>query len=118
LGIVIQKLARLLPRLSERTDEKQWLVPQTIYQGHGSCYLLGPKFFDRFEELWAPTFLMSEEYFLSKQLSDAGYKIFYEPSIQVIHHWHGSLQKLPSRQRWNFARDAHREYRKYVKLFR
>jgi len=118
LGIVIQKLARLFPRLSERTDEEQWRVPQTIYQGHGSCYLLGPKFFAHFKELWAPTFLMSEEYFLSKQLSDAGYKIFYEPSIQVIHHWHGSLQKLPSRQRWTFARDAHREYRKHVKLFR
>ncbi len=117
LGIVIQKLARLLPRLSERTDEEQWRQPRLIYQGHGSCYLLGPRFFENFEELWAPTFLMSEEYFLSKQLSDAGFKVFYEPTIQVIHHWHGSLEKLPSRKRWRFAREAHREYRKYVKRF-
>lgn len=117
LGIVIQKLARLLPRLSERTDEEQWRVSRPIYQGHGSCYLLGPQFFENFEELWAPTFLMSEEYFLSKQLSDAGFMIFYEPAIQVIHHWHGSLEKLPNRKRWSFAREAHREYRKYVKWF-
>lgn len=115
LGKFIQKLARLLPRLSERTDEEQWRVPRSIYQGHGSCYLLGPLFFENFEELWAPTFLMSEEFFLSKQLRDAGFKVYYEPAIQVIHHWHGSLEKLPSRQRWGFARDAHREYRKYVK---
>ncbi len=115
LGIVIQRLARLLPKLSERTDEEQWRVSRSIYQGHGSCYLLGPQFFAHFAELWAPTFLMSEEYFLSKQLSDAGFKVFYEPDIQVIHHWHGSLEKLPSRQRWNLAREAHREYRKYVK---
>ncbi len=117
LGIVIQKVAKLLPKLSERSDEDQWRVPRPIYQGHGSCYLLGPLFFEKFADLWAPTFLMSEEYFLSKQLSDAGFQVFYEPSIQVIHHWHGSLEKLPSRQRWSFARDAHREYRKYVKWF-
>jgi GT2 family glycosyltransferase len=115
LGIAIQKFARLLPRLSERTDEEQWRVPRFIYQGHGSCYLIGPAFFENFKELWAPTFLMAEEYFLSKQLSDYGFKIYYEPSIQVIHHWHGSLEKLPSRQRWNFAREAHIEYRKYIK---
>jgi GT2 family glycosyltransferase len=116
LGKVIQKLARLLPQLSERTDEEQWRVPQFIYQGHGSCYILGPLFFENFEELWAPTFMMSEEFFLSKQLNDAGFKVYYEPAIQVIHHWHGSLEKLPSRQRWSLGRDAHREYRKYVKL--
>jgi GT2 family glycosyltransferase len=117
LGIVIQRLARLLSNLTERADEEQWRVPRPIYQGHGSCYLLGPLFFENFDELWAPTFLMSEEYFLSKQLSDAGFKVYYEPAIQVIHHWHGSLEKLPSRQRWDFACEAHREYRKYVKWF-
>lgn len=117
LGLTIRKLARLLPKLSERADEQQWRIPRPIYQGHGSCYLLGPQFFKNFEELWAPTFLMSEEYFLSKQLSDAGFQVFYEPTIQVIHHWHGSLEKLPSRLRWSFAREAHREYRKYVKWF-
>lgn len=117
LGLVIHKLAKLFPGLSERTDEEHWRVPRLIYQGHGSCYLLGPKYFENFQELWAPTFLMSEEFFLSKQLSDAGFSVYYEPSIQVIHHWHGSLEKIPSRQRWKFARDAHREYRKYVKWF-
>jgi GT2 family glycosyltransferase len=114
-GKIILKFARLLPRISERTDEEQWRVPRSIYQGHGSCYLLGPLFFENFKELWAPTFLMSEEFFLSKQLSDAGFKIFYEPAIQIIHRWHGSLEKLPTRQRWDIARDAHRQYRKYVK---
>lgn len=117
LGIIIHKLARLLPRMTERTDEEQWRVPRLIYQGHGSCYLLGPQFFKIFDELWAPTFLMSEEYFLSKQLSDAGFKVYYEPAIQVIHHWHGSLAKLPSRQRWGLAREAHSVYRRYVKRF-
>lgn len=118
LGLVIQKLAMMLPSLSERSDEEHWRIAQSIYQGHGSCYLLGPRFFEQFDELWAPTFLMSEEYFLSKQLSDVGQKVYYEPAIQVVHHWHASMAGLPSRQRWAFARDAHREYRKFVKVFR
>jgi GT2 family glycosyltransferase len=115
LGLAIQKIARLLPRISERSDEQEWQISRPIYQGHGSCYILGPLFFERFTELWAPTFLMSEEFFLSKQLSDAGLQVYYDPAIRVIHHWHGSLAKLPSRQRWNLAKEAHREYRKYVK---
>lgn len=117
LGMLIQKMAAMFPAVSKRSDETHWQEAMPIYQGHGSVYLLGPRFFERFEELWAPTFLMAEEYFLSKQLSDVGTKVYYDPSIQIVHHWHASLAKLPSKQRWIFARDAHREYRKYVKIF-
>lgn len=118
LGLAILKLAKLMPSLSERSDEEEWQTPRPIYQGHGSCYLLGPRFFEQFDELWAPTFMMSEEYFLSKQLSDVGQRVYYEPAIQVVHHWHGSLENLPSKKRWSMARDAHREYRKHVGIFR
>jgi GT2 family glycosyltransferase len=117
LGRLIYKLAKMFPRLSERSDEEQWQQARPIYQGHGSCYVLGPRFFRQFTELWAPTFMMSEEFFLSKQLKDVGEQVYYEPRIRVVHHWHGSLDNLPSRRRWDMARDAHREYRKYVKVF-
>ncbi len=118
LGRLIYRLAKMLPRISERPDEVQWQIAQPIYQGHGSCYVLGPRFFRQFSEFWAPTFMMSEEFFLSKQLKDVGEQVWYEPAIRVIHHWHGSLEQLPSRRRWEMAREAHREYRKYVKVFR
>jgi GT2 family glycosyltransferase len=117
LGRLIYALAKMFPRLSERSDEEQWQVARPIYQGHGACYLLTPRFFAQFTELWAPTFMMSEEYFLSKQLKDVGEQVYYEPGIRVTHHWHGSLRQIPSRRRWEMARDAHREYRKYVKVF-
>ncbi len=116
IGLLTQALAARFRRISDRKDEEQWEVAQPIYQGHGSCYLLGPRFFELFDELWAPTFMMSEEFFLAKQLMDVGQQVYYDPAIQVIHHWHGSLAKLPSRQRWKLARDAHVEYRKYVKV--
>lgn len=118
LGRLILRIAKMFPKISERSDEEQWQVAQPIYQGHGSCYLFTPRFFKQFSELWAPTFMMHEEFFLSKQLEDVGERVWYEPKIRVIHHWHGSLQQLPGRKRWDMARDAHREYRKHVKVLR
>lgn len=117
LGMLIHKIATRFPKLSDRADEEQWQTAQPIYQGHGSCYLLGPRFFRQFGRLWAPTFMMSEEYFLAKQLNDVGEQVYYDPAVQVIHHWHASLATLPNKRRWELARDAHREYRKYVKVF-
>lgn len=117
LGLLIYKLAKMFPRVTRRGDEDEWRIARPIYQGHGSCYLLTPKFLQKFEALWAPTFMMSEELFLSQQLKEGGEQVYYSPAIRVIHHWHGSLQDVPSRRRWNMARDAHREYRKYVKVF-
>lgn len=118
LGLMIYKLARMLPSVSERADEQEWQTARSIYQGHGSCYLLTPRFFSQFAEFWAPTFMMSEEYFLSRQLKDVGEQVYYEPGLRVVHHTHGSLDLVPSRRRWEMARDAHRQYRKYVGILR
>lgn len=118
LGLLIYKAAKMVPRATRRGDEDQWQIARPIYQGHGSCYLLTPKFFAQFSELWTPTFMMSEEVFLSLQLKKVGEQVFYSPAISITHHWHGSLQDVPSKRRWVMARDAHREYRKYVKVFK
>lgn len=117
VGLLVLKLAKAFRSVSDRSDVQQWQIARPIYQGHGSVYILGPRFFQLFQELWAPTFMMSEEYFLSKQLSDVGESVYYEPRITVGHRWHGSLAKLPSRRRWEIAQEAHRVYRKYVKVF-
>lgn len=108
--------ARVSRSVTDRRDEHQHHVAQAIYQGHGSCYLIGPKFFQHFADLWAPTFLMGEEFFLSKQLSDKGMQTWYDPAIKLTHCYHGSVGSVPSRLLWSLSRDAHRIYRRYVKL--
>ena len=116
LALLIRWLARVTRGVSDRSDEQQHHTAQPIYQGHGSVYLLGPQFFRHFTELWAPSFLMGEEYFLSKQLSDKGMKTYYTPAISVTHHCHGSLQQVPSRKIWEISREAHKLYRQHVKV--
>jgi GT2 family glycosyltransferase len=118
LAQVILWLARITKKFTDRSDERSYKEAQHIYQGHGSCYIFGPKFFSHFTELWAPTFLMGEEYFLSKQLLNEGMKIYYTPSIKLTHCCHGSLRSVPSRKLWTLAREAHSVYRKYIKSYR
>jgi GT2 family glycosyltransferase len=117
LAIVIRKLAKLTRSFTDRPDETQHDVAQEIYQGYGACYVLGPVFFRHFEELWAPTFLMHEEYFLSKQLSDKGLSVYYQPSIKVLHHCHGAMKAIAGRKAWEAARRAQKIYRQHVKIF-
>jgi GT2 family glycosyltransferase len=117
LGIAIMKLAKASRRFTERQDATQHEIAQEIYSGLGACYVLGPEFFRHFEELWAPTFLVHEEYFLSKQLNDEGLCIYYEPAIKVLHHFRAAMAALGDREAWRISRDAHKMRRQYVKVF-
>ena len=117
LALFIIRLAKFTRRFTDRKDELQHDIAQEIYQGYGACYILTPKFFENFTELWAPTFLMYEEFFLSRQLEEKGFKIYYEPRISVTHYCKTSTGTLPSKLKWEYSRQAHKEYRKYVKVF-
>ncbi|KKO47843.1 hypothetical protein VT06_14720 [Arsukibacterium sp. MJ3] len=115
-GLIVQ-LAKITHRFTDRKDEHQHAVAQEIYQGYGACYILTPKFFEHFDELWAPTFLMYEEFFLAKQLEGKGFKTYYEPRISVTHHCHASTGLIPGKLKWQYSCMAHKEYRKYVKIW-
>jgi GT2 family glycosyltransferase len=109
-------LAKITKKVSDRADELEHEKSGLIYQGHGSCYILGPLFFEHFESLYAPTFLFGEELFLTIQLREKGFKVYYEPEIVVIHEGHSSIDKFPSKVMWKFGKIAHKEYRKHIRL--
>jgi len=117
LSVLIGYAAKVTKRFTDRSDEEQFEVAQTIHQGYGACYILGPLFFEHFNLLWAPTFLMGEEFFLSKQLEKKGMKVYYEPSIKVNHHDHATMGKLPGKKLWKISKDSHKIYRKYNKIY-
>ena len=117
LAVAIRQLAKLTRSFTDRPDETRHEIAQEIYQGYGACYIVGPVFFRHFEELWAPTFMLHEEYFLSKQLSDKGMHVYYEPSIKVLHRCRGAMGQVPSKRVWELGRSAHKVYRQYVTIF-
>ncbi|EGR4232759.1 glycosyltransferase family 2 protein [Vibrio cholerae] len=117
LAGMILKLAKLTSSFTDRKDEEQHHVEQEIYQGYGACYILTPTYFKHFNRLPEDSFLMYEEFFLAKQLSEKGLKCFYEPSLVIQHHCHASTGTLPGKLRWQLSKKAHKEYRKYVKIW-
>lgn len=114
---LIIKFANITKKYTSRGDEKQYKIAQEIYQGYGACYILTSLFFENFKELDAPTFLMYEEYFLSLQLRNKGFKIYYEPTISINHLMHATTDKLPGKLKWKFSRDSHKLHRKTNKIF-
>jgi len=114
-ALFIRWFARHTRRFTRRTDSDAHRIGRPIHTGYGACYILGPQFFRHFTELWAPTFLMGEELFLSKQLRDHGQQVYYEPSIKVRHHDHASVDKIPTRQMWLVSREAHKICKRYEK---
>jgi GT2 family glycosyltransferase len=110
---LIRWVAKVTRSVTERKDYTGYNKNGVIYQGYGACYILTPQFFRNFEELWSPTFLMGEEFFLWKQLSDRNLTIFYEPNIVVSHHDHATVAKVPSRIKWDICKKSHSIYKKY-----
>ncbi len=107
IALVLRALAKLTRLLTERKDYTNFSNAGPIAQGFGACYLLGPLFWQNFKTLWAPTFLMHEEFFFSEQLKSKGYMVYYTPGITVRHHCHASVGNLPSRRLWELSRDAY-----------
>ena len=111
LSRVILFFARTFKRIVERNDYKSYRVPGEIFQGYGACYLLSNRFFARGMELWSPTFLMGEEYFLFSEVKIKGGKQFYTPDITVRHVDHATCSNVPSRRMWTYSKTAHFFYR-------
>jgi GT2 family glycosyltransferase len=111
LALAIRRLARLTASTTARSDVQRHAMGGNIYAGHGACYILGPVFFQHFPGLPARTFLMGEEMFLARQLQEAGLAPYYEPSIKVLHRYHATVGKIPSRRMWELSREAYRIYR-------
>lgn len=114
LAKLIIFVSNVTKTFTDRKDEMHHANAGTIWQGYGACYILGPLFFTNFDALWSPSFLMGEEFFLSRQLQEKGFSIWYEPSIKVTHQRNASVSKMPSRKMWEYARESHAIYRKYI----
>jgi GT2 family glycosyltransferase len=120
VGMAIKRVASTFRRFTAREENdpesKLYQSSGPIEQGYGACYLLGPAFFRNFDRLFAPTFMMQEEFFLGEQLALIGQRTFYDPEFIVQHHGHATTYRLPSRQQWFMARDAYSVYKAYLRM--
>ncbi len=117
LARLLTHVAKLTHKVTRRKDVDSHHAEGFIFMGLGACYILSPRFIKRVGELPAEVFLMHEEFFLSRRISEEGEAIYYIPEIVVHHHDHGSIGVVSSRLIWGYWRDSHRLYRRYVPRF-
>ncbi|MFM8700631.1 MAG: glycosyltransferase family 2 protein [Hyphomicrobiales bacterium] len=113
LARIIHRLAIATASATARRDCEQFYTGRIIDQGYGACYILTPMFFRHYEKLWAPTFLMGEEFFLSRQIRAIGSSVYYDPRIRVTHLDHRTVGTLPEKEIWEIARQSFKTYRVY-----
>lgn len=117
LARLLSRVAKVTHKVSRRKDVDSHHAEGFIFMGLGACYILSPRFIERVGELPAEVFLMHEEFFLSRRISEEGEAIYYIPEIVVHHHDHGSVKLVSSRLIWSYWRDSYRLYRRYVPRF-
>ena len=111
---VLTWVARVTQKNTRRKDVDRYDAEGFIFMGLGACYILSPRFIEAVGELPAEVFLMHEEFFLSRRIAEEGEAVYYVPEILITHHDHGSVGTVSSRLMWQYWRDSHKRYRRYV----
>ena len=105
---LVDALARVTGVIASKNNTRGHELARPIYMGFGACYVLTRRFFETFDQLWAPSFLMGEEYFLTRQLHEQGLGVYYDPSLCIQHRFNGAMENVPRFKSWEFGRNAHR----------
>jgi GT2 family glycosyltransferase len=114
LALIINFISKISKKFTKRKDYLNHAKSGPIFMGYGACYILTKDFFNLFEELNAPTFLMGEEAFLSDQIHKVNKEIFYDSEIIVNHHDHASCDNLPVKKMWQITRESYKLYKPLI----
>jgi GT2 family glycosyltransferase len=118
LALLVSVFVRLVGGVASRSDQLSASESCYIRTGFGACYLLTPRFFEIFDGLWAPTFLMGEELMLGRQLFAYGRRVFFDCELSVCHVDNQTIGKVPKRHTWGYAKQSHRVYREFISPYR
>ncbi|WP_310556237.1 glycosyltransferase [Flavobacterium sp.] len=115
IGIFVQFVYNKLRTKLVKEDRVNNDKEQEILMGYGACYILTKSFFNIFNELDAPVFLMGEEGILANQVLSGNGVTLYCPDLIVNHHDHSSIGKVPSKTLYKFSQDSFKYYLKNLK---
>ncbi len=90
---------RFLPRAWRKYDLNENNIPKTVDWITGCCMLARRSCIEQLKKFDTDFFLYYEDVDLCKRVSQAGYKVFYEPALQVIHHAPIHTRRVPARLR-------------------
>lgn len=88
LGLI--NLSRFIHKVTKVSNkkypfEKEMDNKEIAIKVHGSCFVLSPKYFEKYDGLFDGTFLFQEENILGNMCLNSGLLVLYSPKPQVIH---------------------------------
>ncbi len=108
ISVALQLIMNLKAGLSKSYDREGNNRECLILMGYGACYILTQNFFNNFNCLDAPNFLMGEEGVLANQILSKNGKTLYKPYLIVYHLDHTSIGKLPTRKLYDFSKESYK----------
>ncbi len=115
MGVFVQFIYNKFRSKLVQEDRVNNHIEQKIVMGYGACYILTKSFFNSFEALNAPVFLMGEEGILANQVISGNGITLYCPDLIVNHHDHSSIGKVASKTLYKFSQDSYKYYSKNLK---
>jgi GT2 family glycosyltransferase len=112
IGIFILKIWRFLGLGSDSRTTKD-CQQKEIFLGIGAIYIILPEFFKNNDRLYYPSFLYSEEVFLSRQIQDTGGVQLYYPKVEVTHMESVSTSKIPKFKKYKMTQESFKLCRSY-----
>ena len=107
LAKLLSIVKKPLGAIFARDDESNYNFEGDIEQGFGACYIVSNLFYEYFDMLFAPVFLMHEEYFLTYQLRSKGHKVHYSKVLDINHIGKSSTGKVPSKKLYQISKASH-----------
>ena len=95
---------RIFGDLGARGDEINYDWEGEIEQGFGACYIISNLFYEHFDMLFSPVFLMHEEYFLSYQLKSKGHRVYYSRVLDIEHVGKSSTGQVSSKKLYQISK--------------
>lgn len=89
-----------------RRKKFQSHAPGHIYAGHGSCIILGRRYFECCGIIDYPVFLFGEEIYLAENCMQNGLYVDYDPTVKVRDGEHTSTAKIRKKSYYRFNWEA------------
>jgi hypothetical protein len=105
-------VARLYARASAVRAGRRRGAPaagaRDIYAPHGAIMAIHRRYFDAGSTLDHPPFMFAEELTVAENVRRTGGRVFFDPTLRVVHAAHQAIGAGPSERVWRWQREATR----------
>jgi GT2 family glycosyltransferase len=97
-------------KITATFDPESMPSARAIYAPHGACMIFSNAFFLRGGDLDTTVPMFAEELTIASQAKQLGMKVWYDPTMMVIHREHSTTGRKLTREKYEMERAARRRY--------